>query len=48
MKIIINNQLTSPMMNLLKEQINSTFVSYDCEFIEDRILIITRFNFENC
>ena len=27
----INNQLTSSMMNLLKEQIDSTFVSYDCE-----------------
>lgn len=29
-----------------KEQINSTFVSYDCEFIEDRIYI-TGLNFEN-
>ena len=26
-----------------KEQINSTFVSYDCEFIEDRI---TEINFQ--
>lgn len=29
------NQLTPSMRNLLQQQIGSTFLSYDCEFIED-------------
>ena len=44
------NQLTPAMKTSLKQQIGSTFLSYDCEFIEDSLSTVQcgiKLNFEN-
>jgi len=46
----VTNQLIPSMKTSLKQQIGSTFLSYDCEFIEDSSSIVQcgiKLNFEN-